>query len=129
MPIRIQHVSIPYSPGQQTTARSFYGDLFGLTEIPVPTTLSDYPIIWYRLGDTELHLYSEEPRDDASGRHFCFALDSVAEMETLRQRLSNGGVAVNDAIEIPSRPRYFCRDPFNNLIEFTTIEYDYLKGS
>jgi hypothetical protein len=28
-------------------------------------------------------------------------------------------------VRITGRPRYFCRDPFANLIELTTIEADY----
>lgn len=126
MQIRVQHVSVPYAPGQQATARHFYGKLFGLHEVRVPQSLSHLPIIWYRLGDTELHLYSEELRPEMNGQHFCLAVESHEALATLRQQLLDGGVDVQETIEIPSRPRYICRDPFNNLIEFTTIEYDYL---
>lgn len=127
MPARIQHVSIPFPPGGQPAARTFYGELFGLREVPVPSTLNQEQLIWYRVGDTELHLFSEEPCEDNSARHFCFALDALDEVEALRQRLLEAGVSVKDVIAIPGRPRYVCRDPFNNLIEFTTIEYDYLS--
>jgi catechol 2,3-dioxygenase-like lactoylglutathione lyase family enzyme len=127
MPARIQHVSIPFPPGGESAARAFYGELLELNEVPVPPSLSDYKIIWYRMGDTELHLFSEESREDTSGRHFCFALDSLAEVEVWREQLLAGGVEVKDVVAIPSRPRYVCRDPFQNLIEFTTIEYDYLQ--
>ncbi len=127
MPARIQHVSIPFPPGGQPAARSFYGDILGLNEVPVPATLNQSQLIWYRMGDTELHLFNEEPREDTSGRHFCFALDDLAEVEAWRERLLAGGVEVKDVVAIPGRPRYVCRDPFRNLIEFSTIEYDYLQ--
>jgi catechol 2,3-dioxygenase-like lactoylglutathione lyase family enzyme len=119
---RIQHVSIPVPPRSQADARAFYRDLLGLEEIPVPSTLAMLDILWFRLGDTELHLFSEEPIADRSGRHFCIA---IADVEALRARLEAAGVAVVGATPIPGRPRYFCRDPFGNLIEFTTIEADY----
>jgi hypothetical protein len=34
-------------------------------------------------------------------------------------------VETSDQTAIPNRPRFFCRDPFGNLIEFTTILGDY----
>ncbi len=123
MQARIQHVSIPVPPDARAEARAFYGNLLGLQEIAVPYTLSSLDIIWYRLGDTELHLYKEDLVADRSAHHFCIA---ILDVEDLRSRLEQAGIAVVGATPIPGRPRYFCRDPFGNLIEFTTIEYDYL---
>jgi len=39
--------------------------------------------------------------------------------------LIEAGYAIIEATTIPNRPRFFCRDPFNNLVEFTTILGDY----
>lgn len=116
---RIQHVSIPVPAGEQEQARQFYGGLLGLPEISVPATLSDLNLVWFRLGDTELHLFNEPLIADRSARHFCVAVEDV---EALRDHLEAAGVAVVGATPIPGRPRYFCRDPFGNLIEFTTLE-------
>ncbi len=123
MAARIHHVSIPLPPGGKDAARRFYGDLLGLEEVPVPDTLNPLNLLWFRLGDTELHLFSEEPTADRSARHFCIAVDNV---EALREQLEAGGVAVVGATAIPGRPRYFCRDPFGNMVEFTTVQFDYL---
>jgi catechol 2,3-dioxygenase-like lactoylglutathione lyase family enzyme len=125
MQARIQHVSIPLPPGGQETARAFYGDLLALEEVPVPPTLSQINLVWYRLGDTEQHLFTEEPAANRSARHFCIAVDDV---DALRLRIEAAGIAVVGATPIPGRPRYFCRDPYGNLIEFTTIEGDYLQS-
>ena len=124
MNIRLQHVSVPRPPGSDAAARHFYGEVLGLAEITPPTALADLDVIWYRLGEgTELHLLTEEPQgQDRSGRHFCLAVDSV---EKLRERLEEAGVAVVGTTRIPGRPRYFCRDPFGNMVEITTIEGDY----
>jgi catechol 2,3-dioxygenase-like lactoylglutathione lyase family enzyme len=115
---RIQHVSIPQPPGRVGEARAFYGDLLGLEEIPVPAALIGLDSLWYRLGDTELHLFEEPVAPDRSARHFCIAVDDV---ESLRRRLEGAGVPVVGATPLPGRPRYFCRDPFGNLVELTTI--------
>jgi catechol 2,3-dioxygenase-like lactoylglutathione lyase family enzyme len=115
---RIHHVSIPRPPGSQAEARRFYGELLGLEEAPVPATLREFDLIWFRLGANELHLFVEEAQDDQSGRHFCI---EVADLAALRDRLAAAGCALWDATPIPGRPRFFCRDPFNNAIEFTTL--------
>lgn len=124
MQIRLQHVSVPRPPGSDAAARHFYGEVLGLTEITPPKALDDLQVIWYRLGgDTELHLLTEAPTgQDHSGRHFCLTVD---DLEALRERLEAAGIAVVGATRIPGRPRYFCRDPFGNMVEITTLEGDY----
>ena len=125
MRLRIQHISIPRPPGSDAEARRFYGEILGLDEMTPPPSLAYLNVIWYRLGETELHLLVEEPfGQDRSGRHFCIATDDV---ERLRERLEATGIAVVGTTAIPGRPRYFIRDPFGNLIEITTIEHE--KGT
>jgi extradiol dioxygenase family protein len=116
---RIQHVSIPRPPGSHAQTRMFYGELLGLEEKPVPDTIQQLDLIWYNIGDDmELHLFTEEPVADRSGRHFCMEVDDVAAM---RERLAGAGYEPRDTTPIHNRPRFFCRDPFGNDIEFTTI--------
>jgi catechol 2,3-dioxygenase-like lactoylglutathione lyase family enzyme len=125
MGLRLQHVSVPRPPGTDAAARAFYGDLLELQELEPPRALATLDVIWYRLaGDTELHLLVEAPMgQDHSGRHFCLAVD---DLDALRDRLEDAGVAVVNDIPIPGRPRFFVRDPFGNLIEITAVEGDYL---
>lgn len=121
MTARLHHVSLPMSPGNEVAARAFYGATLGLVEIASPPSLDDLQEIWFRLdGDTELHLFTEPPMgQDHSARHFCLA---VADVEALRVQLETAGVTVVGGPPLPSRPRYFCRDPFGNLLEITTIQ-------
>lgn len=109
------------TPGDEGAARHFYGELLGLTEVAPPPTLADLQEIWFRLSsETELHLFAEPPMgQDHSARHFCLAVDDV---ETLRAQLEQAAVTVVGGPPIPGRPRYFCRDPFGNLVEITTIQ-------
>jgi catechol 2,3-dioxygenase-like lactoylglutathione lyase family enzyme len=118
--MRLQHVSIPIPSGGEAAARSFYGELLGLAERPVPPHLAPDGFIWFRTGtpDLELHLFiGSEPPEDA--RHLCF---EHAELEELRARLEAAGFTTRDPTPIVGRPRFMCRDPFGNLIEFARID-------
>jgi catechol 2,3-dioxygenase-like lactoylglutathione lyase family enzyme len=118
--MRLQHVSVTIPRGAEDAARAFYGGLLGLAEREVPPKLDPSRLIWFRLGapDLELHLMLSQGPDPGGG-HFCLAVDDV---EALRRRLTDAGVETSDATEIVGRPRFFCRDPFGNLVELTTIQ-------
>jgi catechol 2,3-dioxygenase-like lactoylglutathione lyase family enzyme len=122
MNFRIQHVSLPRPPGSDDQTRAFYGGLLNLTEIPSPRALSG--VIWYRLGDVELHLFEQAADDGPLNRHVCFEVDDV---RALREMLEASDFATKDTTPIPGRPRFFCRDPFGNRLEFTQIEGDYIQ--
>lgn len=78
-------------------------------------------LIWFQAGPgLELHFFGGSP-DPTSRRHFCFDLD---DLEDTRQLLESTGAEPFDDVPIPTRPRFFCRDPAGNLIEFTRIERD-----
>jgi catechol 2,3-dioxygenase-like lactoylglutathione lyase family enzyme len=117
--VRLQHVSISIPPDEADSARAFYGGLLGLEERDVLPSLDPSEFIWYRVGgDLELHLMlrGEQTRDQ---RHFCLVVD---DLDAMRRRLEDDGQEVSDATPLVGRPRFFCRDPFGNLVEFTHIE-------
>lgn len=124
MTYRLQHVSIPSPPGSAERTRAFYGALLGLEEIPSPVTITSVDVIWFKLGaNTELHVFEEEPTGDTSLRHFCLVVDDLA---SIRRKLAKAGYSPWDTEPIAGRPRFFCRDPNGNSIEFTTVVDDYL---
>ncbi len=115
---RLQHVSITIPPDAAERARTFYGTVLGLEERDVLPTLDPASFIWYRVGvDAELHLMltDESPPERA---HFCLDVD---DLDALRRRLAAASVETRDGTPIVGRVRFTCRDPFGNLIEFTTI--------
>lgn len=98
----------------------FYGGLLDLEERDVLPTLDPSRFIWYRAGgDLEIHLMlvDEAPPERA---HFCLVVDG--DLDTLRARLEDAGVATTDAPPLVGRPRFSCRDPFGNGIELCRID-------
>ena len=121
---RIQHVSIPRPRGSESAAqaRAFYGELLGLEEASVPGSIQSQDLVWFHVGDGELHVFADDTPNARSAQHFCMEVDDV---HALRQRLVEAGYAPIDTTPIRNRPRFFCCDPFGNQIEFTTIVGDY----
>jgi hypothetical protein len=127
MQIVLQHVSIPRPPGEESAqlARQFYSGVVGLTEKPTPATIAHLDLVWFGIGqDTELHVFAEADISSASGRHFCL---NVGDVEAMRQTLIQASYQPWSPDEIRGRPRFFCRDPFGNIVEFTQISEDYMK--
>lgn len=121
---RLQHVSILVPPGSQETVRAFYGQLLGLEEKQPPLTLDHLQLVWFAVGEgeMELHLLPSTDRPSENGQHFCLVVD---DLDKYRRTLIEAGVAIIEAEPIPGRPRFFCRDPFGNLVELTTLLEDY----
>ncbi len=122
---RLQHVSTPYPRGRREDVRAFYGGVLGLAEKPVPESLHALELVWFAAGDDERELHflpDPVPPDPRAERHLCLEVEDV---EAWRRHVEAAGVETSDQIPIPNRPRFFCRDPFGNLIEFTTILGDY----
>jgi catechol 2,3-dioxygenase-like lactoylglutathione lyase family enzyme len=113
--VRLQHVSLCFPPGAYDEVRGFYGGLLGLEEMDVPPKLEPGRFVWFRGGDgdLEVHLMPGEPLGGTN--HACLAVD---DLDALRARLEAAGRETSDATEIVARPRFFCRDPFGNLLEF-----------
>ena len=126
---RLQHVSTPYPRGRQADVRAFYGELLGLTEKPVPSTLADMELIWFESGpdELELHFLPDVAPDPRALRHFCLEVEPGS-LDHYRRRIEEAGYEISHQAEIPNRPRFFCRDPFGNLVELTVIEGDYRTG-
>ena len=114
----LQHVSSPFAAGGESALRAFYGDLLGLQELPTPTALGHMDVVWFAAGDgLELHFFRGETAPAAAG-NFWLVVDDLA---GTRRRLVDAGHETSDDTPIPNRPRFFCRDPAGNRVEFTRI--------
>jgi catechol 2,3-dioxygenase-like lactoylglutathione lyase family enzyme len=109
--------------------RAFYGGLLGLQEKAPPVSIRERGVVWFAAGDNEMELHFV-PDDEflaraGDARHICLEVDNI---EEYRRRITEAGYKITEADPIPYRPRFFCRDPFNNYIEITTIEGDYFSA-
>ena len=122
---RLQHAAINVPPGSQERVRAFYGGIIGLEEKQPPQSLAHLNLVWFAAGEGEMELHfrpDSNPPDGTDRRHLCLVVD---DLEDYRRRLTEAGATITSAEPIPNRPRFFCRDPFGNLLEFTTIQGDY----
>ena len=126
---RLQHVSMVIPPGTQDAVRTFYGGVLGLEEKQPPRSLAHLNLVWFAAGEgeLELHFLPNPTRPDGTDqRHICL---EVEDLEEYQRRLTQAGVTILPAEPIPYRPRFFCRDPFGNRLEFTTIQGDFREAS
>ncbi len=122
---RLQHAAMNVPPGSQGKVRAFYGGILGLEEKQPPQSLAHLNLVWFAAGEGEMELHfrpDPNPPDGTDRRHLCLVVD---DLEDYRRRLTEAGATITSAEPIPNRPRFFCRDPFGNLLEFTTIQGDY----
>ena len=109
----LHHVNVTVPAELEAAAKTFYGVVLGLKQIPKPAT-SRQSGAWYEIGETQLHLSvdNEEHRHLSSG-HVCFAISDLAEAE---QKFREAGVEIIPEPN-PNSPRFFVRDPGGNLLE------------
>ena len=123
--VRLQHVSLPIPDGAQDEGRAFYSGVLGLEEKPPPAVLVPTGVVWFAAGEPELEIHlvpDPQGLTPVARRHFCLEVD---DLEAARARIEASGVETSGAAEIPNRPRFFCRDPFGNLIEVLVVEGPY----
>src|SRR5690349_18744862 len=72
---QIDHVSVIITDVERS--RRFYRDVLGLKEIAKPRTF-DFVVVWFELGNQQLHLLLKERPDALSPRHFALRVADVA---------------------------------------------------
>ena len=94
-------------------ARAFYAGVLGLKEIAKPKTF-DFVVVWFELGNQQLHLLLKERPDTISPRHFALR---VADCAAARAHFRAHGFPTEETTPIPHCDRFFLRDPDGNRIE------------
>jgi catechol 2,3-dioxygenase-like lactoylglutathione lyase family enzyme len=108
---QIDHVSVIIT--DLTRSRRFYRDVLGLKEIAKPRTF-DFRVLWFDLGNQQLHLLLKPDPDTISPRHFALR---VADVNEARAHFRSHNVPIEETTPIPHCDRFFVRDPDHNRIE------------
>ncbi|MBV9122569.1 MAG: VOC family protein [Planctomycetes bacterium] len=108
---QIDHCSVLITDIERS--RRFYRDLLGLKEIPKPRTF-DFVVLWFDLGNQQLHLLLKDQPDTRSPRHFALRVKDTAAARTYFQERQ---VAIQETVLIPGADRFFIFDPDGNRIE------------
>jgi catechol 2,3-dioxygenase-like lactoylglutathione lyase family enzyme len=113
--IALHHVQLAAPPECEEVARSFYGGLLGLEELPKPEGLRGRGGVWFRCGAHEIHIGVEQDFRPARKAHPAFLVD---DLDGLRERLERSGVSVREDVPLPGYRRFHASDPFGNRLEF-----------
>ena len=108
---QIDHVSVIVTDVERS--RRFYRDLLGLKEIAKPKTF-DFVVLWFDLGNQQLHLLHKERAVAISPRHFALR---VADCAAARAYFRVNGTPMQETTPIPGADRFFISDPDGNRIE------------
>jgi len=113
--MRLSHVNVTMPPNCEEEARSFYGGLLELREIPKPEPNPSRGGVWFDADGWDIHVSADESnvRAEDARRHFGLEHPDVV---TLRARLEAAGVRTEDGRPSPWQ-RFFVLDPFGNRIE------------
>jgi catechol 2,3-dioxygenase-like lactoylglutathione lyase family enzyme len=108
---QIDHVSVVISDLDRS--RRFYRDVLGLKEIAKPRTF-DFVVLWFALGNQQLHLLLQNRPDARSPRHFALRVDDA---KAARAYFREHDIATEETTPIPGADRFFIYDPDGNRIE------------
>ncbi len=110
----IDHVQLAMPAGGEDGARSFYGEILGLREVPKPEALATRGGVWFAGRDVALHLGIEPDFRPTTRAHPGFVVDDLG---SVRERLAAAGVTIiEDDSDLPVQ-RCYVHDPFGNRIE------------
>ena len=111
----IDHVQVLAPTGSEEEARSFFGGLLGLEEVPKPEPLAGRGGVWFAVGPQQLHVSVEDGFTPATRAHPAFLVD---DLDGLRARLDEASVPTRDDAPFGGMRRFHANDPFGNRIEF-----------
>ncbi|MGB7373014.1 VOC family protein [Pontixanthobacter sp.] len=110
----IDHVQLAMPPGGEEDARAFFTGVLGLAEVPKPANLARRGGCWFVGGTAHIHLGVEETFSPAKKAHPALLVD---DLEALKLRLAEKGVAFTAGKPLENYIRGDISDPFGNRIE------------
>ncbi|MGR3763959.1 glyoxalase [Rossellomorea sp. NS-SX7] len=114
----IDHIQLAAPENCETQARTFYGEIIGLMEIPKPENLRGRGGCWFQYGTQEIHVGVQKDFIPATKAHPGLLVEGL---DDFRNTLLEKGIEIKEDTPINGRSRFFVSDPFGNRIEF--LEY------
>ena len=111
---RIDHVQLAMPAGGEALARTFYGGVLGIQEIPKPAHLAKRGGCWFEREDLKIHLGVEADFRPARKAHVALL---VADLHALQEKLRASGYALKEDEPLEGYHRIYVDDPFGNRIE------------
>lgn len=126
--MQLHHVQVIMPVGGDDVARAFWRDTLGLTEVTPPPELAGRPVRWFRAFNDadavtlEVHVLADAGFVPARLAHPAILVDSVAELETLGERITSAGFELSWAqrTTFAGYQRFHCWDGFGNRVEVMT---------
>ena len=126
--MRLHHVQVAMSPGDEAAARRFYAEGLGMTEVEKPEELRVRGGVWFRTwgaaGEVtaEVHVGVEELFVPARKAHPALVVASAAELDRLADRLAGLGFDVDTSqrTSFPGHLRFHTFDGHGNRVELLT---------
>ncbi|MBV9211313.1 MAG: VOC family protein [Acidobacteria bacterium] len=116
MLIRLHHAQLTIPKGAEEECRRFYCGLLGLKETPKPASLAGRGGFWLELGETQIHVGTEDGVERAATKaHLAYEVDNL---ESWRGVLEEQHIKILEGAPIPGYDRFEFRDPFGNRVEF-----------
>lgn len=113
--ISLDHIQVTIPVGGEAAARTFYGELLGLREVPKPAPLAERGGCWFAAGNVVLHLSVDPQFVPASKAHPAFR---VADLAACEHALVDAGISFTPDATVPHVRRGYAADPFGNRLEF-----------
>ena len=114
MIVGIDHIQLAMPAGKEPTARQFYVDVLGLTEIGKPAHLAARGGAWFENAAAKIHLGVDPDFRPARKAHPGLL---VANLPGLIDSLRGAGFQVVDGGPLPGYAHAYVEDPFGNRLE------------
>ncbi|MCL6443029.1 MAG: glyoxalase [Alicyclobacillus sp.] len=111
----LHHMQIAIPRNSEDECRTFYTEVLGLTEVPKPPVLAAKGGLWYRVGNLELHLGSDDDFRPAKRSNPSI---TVANLDVIAEKLTQAGVEFTWDTNYPGHRRIHTFDNFGNRLEF-----------
>lgn len=116
----LDHVQVAAPVGSESEARSFYGELLGLSELEKPEALRGRGGVWFTCGAQQLHVGVVDDFSPAKKAHPALRVNR-ADLDAIAERLAVAGSTVQWDDAIPGTRRFYTADPWGNRIELLAV--------